>query len=260
MLAARLDVEGLATAINVDPKSVRRWLAGGVPYPKLRFAVAQVLNEDPEYLWPPAAGHPRATAAQELTALYGNRIDMPLEDWRELFRGARSQIDLLGYALLFLPEQHPALMPMLIDKAAHGCNIRIALASADCAAVRQRDKEEGLSGALSARISTGWTYFSALDGVEGIAFRAHEAPLYSSIFRFDNQMLVTPHIFGTPGSRAPLLRLRRLGEGGAFDKFAHHFEKVWQSGHVHYGVHIETGEVSGPIRDAINRRLTHEQD
>jgi hypothetical protein len=227
MLAARLDVDAVADAIRVDPKSVRRWLTGGVPYPKLRFALAQLLSEDPEFLWPTSARRIQGTVTEELVAMYGNRIDMPLEEWRDLLRGARRQIELLGYALLFLPEQHPGLIGLLTERASQGCAVRIMMAESDAPAVRERDSEEGLSGGLVARISTGWTYFSPLIGVEGISFRSHRAPLYNSLFRFDDEMLVTPHIYATPGSRAPLFRLRRLGPDGVFDKFVSHFENLW---------------------------------
>jgi hypothetical protein len=40
-------------------------------------------------------------------------------------------------------------------------------------------------------------------------------------------MLVTPHLFATPGSSAPLLHLRKIGNNGLFDRFASHFESVW---------------------------------
>jgi hypothetical protein len=53
------------------------------------------------------------------------------------------------------------------------------------------------------------------------------SPLYNSLFRFDDEMFVTPHLYGTIGYRAPLLHLRRLGAGGVFDTFAAHFEGLW---------------------------------
>lgn len=53
--------------------------------------------------------------------------------------------------------------------------------------------------------------------------------MYNSVFCFDDEMVVTPHRFGTPGFTAPLLYLRRLGPYGIFESFAEHFEAVWQS-------------------------------
>jgi len=47
------------------------------------------------------------------------------------------------------------------------------------------------------------------------------------VFHFDNEMLVTPHLFTTPGSAAPLLHLRRNADDGMFSRFADHFVNVW---------------------------------
>jgi hypothetical protein len=68
----------------------------------------------------------------------------------------------------------------------------------------------------------------------GVEVRQHSAPLYNSIFRFGPEMLVTPHLNGTPGYAAPLLRLRRIHVDGPFDRFAAHFEALWASS-VHVG-------------------------
>jgi hypothetical protein len=61
----------------------------------------------------------------------------------------------------------------------------------------------------------------------GVEIRFQDSPLYNSVFRFDDQMLVTPHLYGTQGSAAPLLHLRRLGPNGLFSRFAAHFEAIW---------------------------------
>jgi hypothetical protein len=53
--------------------------------------------------------------------------------------------------------------------------------------------------------------------------------MYNSVFRFDDDMFVTPHVFGRPGRLAPLLHLRRRQEAGIFENFATHFEDVWGS-------------------------------
>jgi hypothetical protein len=51
--------------------------------------------------------------------------------------------------------------------------------------------------------------------------------MYNTVLRFDDEMIVTPHLYGRPGYNSPLLRLRRLGTGGLFDNFARHFDDVW---------------------------------
>ena len=41
---ARLREIDVATALGVDPKTVQRWLAGRVPHPRHRWAVADLLR------------------------------------------------------------------------------------------------------------------------------------------------------------------------------------------------------------------------
>jgi lambda repressor-like predicted transcriptional regulator len=50
--AAGLTVEELADQIPVDVKTVRRWLAGRVPYPRYRNQVAALLGRSQHELWP----------------------------------------------------------------------------------------------------------------------------------------------------------------------------------------------------------------
>jgi hypothetical protein len=48
----RIDV---AEALRVDPKTVDRWVAGRVPHPRHRSALAELLGLDEAHLWPEAA-------------------------------------------------------------------------------------------------------------------------------------------------------------------------------------------------------------
>ncbi|MFJ8189935.1 hypothetical protein ACIQ8D_09195 [Streptomyces sp. NPDC096094] len=48
-----------------------------------------------------------------------------------------------------------------------------------------------------------------------------------SVFRFDDDALVAPHLAKLVGHDSPLLHLRRQGSGGMFDRFAEHSEEVW---------------------------------
>src|SRR6266581_2981925 len=63
----------------------------------------------------------------EILAAYAHRADVPSHVWHDLFDQAKTQIDLLGYAMLFLPEANPRLIDQLKEKAAAGCVVRIAL-------------------------------------------------------------------------------------------------------------------------------------
>jgi hypothetical protein len=188
-----------------------------------------LVAEPDEYLWPDGVvpSGSDATCSEEIVAAFAHRADASPSRWWNLLEGAGSQIDFLGYAMLHLPEQHPDLMELLQDKAGAGCSIRIALVDPVSDEARRRDLEEGLDDGLIARIRTSTKYFGELAGFENITMRLHSTPMYNSVFRFDDQMLVTPHIFAIPGSKAPMLHLRRLRQGGIFEGFVEHFEGIW---------------------------------
>jgi transcriptional regulator with XRE-family HTH domain len=229
MAEARLTIDDLAEATEVDPKTVQRWVSGRQPYRRHRWRVAQLLGEDERYLWPPETVGPGVEAActEEIIAAYPHRALLPTSTWWRLFERATERIDLLGYAMLHLPEQHPGLMELLRNKGRDGCQVRIALADPDADIVVQRDEEEQLEEGLLARIRTAIKYYSELQDADGVELRVHGTPLYASLFSFDDEMLVTPHLYRTPGSKAPLLHLRRRGLDGLCTNYLEHFDRVW---------------------------------
>lgn len=224
-----LSAGNVAARLQVDPKTVGRWLKGREPHPRHRYALAQLLDAAEEYLWPAAArdsasGH---GAAAEVVEAFPYRADVDPAHWWSMITGARQQIDLLGFTLYFLPQQHPRLIEVLTKKAATGCHIRLVLADPESQYVRLRDMEEQDPITLVARIETSLRALQPLVETGAADLRFQDAPLYSSIFRFDDEMFVTPHLYATPGNRAPLLHLRRLGPNGLFSRFAAHFEAIW---------------------------------
>jgi len=227
--SAGLTIEAAARATGVDPKTVQRWLTGRIPHPRHRWAIAARVEEDEEFLWPDArrSGPSNDGATAEIVAAYAYRSDLDTRRWWDLLVRAERQIDLLGYTLYFLPQQHPNLADLLGEKAKKGCRIRIGLADPSSPNVQARDEEEHHAITLVARIQSTLEWLEPVLQFNEIDARFQDAPLYSSIFRFDDQMLVTPHLFATPGHSAPLLHLRRLGPNGLFSRFAAHFEGIW---------------------------------
>jgi transcriptional regulator with XRE-family HTH domain len=226
--AARLDVDAVANATGVDPKTVYRWLTGRVPHPRTRRALAGLLSESEDFLWPTANAPAAAkNVTSEIVGAYAHRADLPATTWWELVVQARRQIDLLAYAMLFLPEQHTDLTSRLKEKAAASCRIRIALADPECDEVAQRDAHEQLGGALPARIRTTIAHLRELWDFPNIEIRFHRVPLYNATYRFDYDMLVTPYVYSAHGFQHPLLHLRRLGPDGIFANFNNQFERIW---------------------------------
>lgn len=231
MATVHIDIEAITRETDVDPKTVQRWLGGRIPHARHRWKIAKLLKEREDYLWPTdETSNTHATIqTAEIVGAYAHRADVPISLWWKLFQQAQIQIDLLGYAMLFLPEQHPRLISLLKEKAEASCKIRIAIADPTSIDVQRRDDEEELGGTLPARIQSTLYHFRELHNLSNVEMRYHTTPLYNSVFRFDHEMFVTPHLYALHGSKAPLLHLRRLGPDGIFANFATHFETLWST-------------------------------
>lgn len=229
MAAAGVDTDTVAEAASVDPKTVQRWLGGRVPHPRYRMALVRLLGAEEGYLWPSARPDvgPGAVATSEVVAAYGHRVDIPKERWNTLVAMARRHIDLLGYAFLFLPEQHVELTSAIEQKCRDGCQVRIMLADPDGRHVLERDALERLGGNLPARVRTTLHHLEPIRDVAGVEIRFHNVHLYNAIYRFDDEMIVTPYLYRAHGYQHPALHLRRLSAYGAFAAFADQYDMIW---------------------------------
>jgi hypothetical protein len=234
MLQGDVTVQGLSEACKVDPKTVERWLTlGRTPHRQHRWMAAKLLGAEEAYLWPAVLegqAHKRTAAAQsELVRLFPNRAAVPRESWNKLINESTQNIDVLVFSGTFL-SQMPRIAKMLRSRADLGAQVRLCLGDPNSAAVKIRDTEEGLVGTLSAKIKAALTYFRPLSGVENCELRLHSTTLYNSIFRFDDALLVNPHVWGHPASTNPLLQFKRLDlVSGFFDHYTDGFEAVWKS-------------------------------
>jgi hypothetical protein len=129
--------------------------------------------------------------------------------------------------MLFFPEQHPRLAQVISEKCANGLRVRIALADPEGAEVKARDALEGLGGTLPGRIRSSVAHLEPLFSTAGFEIRYHWVPLYNAVYRFDDQMLVTPYLYRLHGYQHPLLHLKRLGPAGLFEPYAQQFEAIW---------------------------------
>lgn len=229
LATAGIDTAAVAQALLVDPKTVHRWFLGRVPHPRHRMALVRLLEAEEGYLWPAARPDvgPGAEATAEVVGAYGHRVDVPREKWTAVLASSRRHIDLLGYAFLFLPEQHVELIPSIKQKCASGCQVRILVADPDGGSTRERDELEDLGGTLPARIRTTLHHLEPLRHVRGAEIRLHNIHLYNAIYRFDDDMIVTPYLFGAHGYQHPALHLRRLSAYGVFAAFADQFDVIW---------------------------------
>lgn len=63
--------------------------------------------------------------------------------------------------------------------------------------------------------------------VDQCEVRLHGTTLYNSLFRYDDTLLVNPHIWGQPASANPVFQLRRVNDVGWFDNYAESFDAIW---------------------------------
>jgi hypothetical protein len=153
---------------------------------------------------------------------------VPVQLWRTLLTNARSKIDLMGYALLFFPEQHPNLTQIIAERSGRGCVTRLAVADPEGQHTRERDRLESLGGTLPDRIRTTLKHFATAEGAPGFEVRLHDVHLYAALYRFDDDMIVTPYLVGAHGFQHPALHLRRIGPYGLFERYAGQIDYVWQ--------------------------------
>ena len=108
-----------------------------------------------------------------------------------------------------------------------GLEVRIALADPDGEEAKARDRFEGLAGRCRAEFARRYSIWShcSLALVLRCAFTG--VPLYNALYRFDDQMLVTPYLYRLHGYQHPLLHLKRLGPAGIFESYAQQFEAIW---------------------------------
>lgn len=232
LLRNGMTIEDAAGQAGVDPKTVERWITTGrTPYPKHRHKIATLLGEAGSYLWPDALDveTSAAIAGSEVVQVYPNRNAVPHEVWDRLLGQAAARVDVLVYVGMFLTE-NPAFVPALRAKGGGGGRVRLLLGDPDSREVQRRSTDEGIGrAAISAKIRNALAFFRTLDGASGVEVRCHGTTLYNSIYRYDDEMIVNPHVYGIPAPHAPALHLRRLSAGCLFETYAQSFDRVWET-------------------------------
>jgi hypothetical protein len=227
---AGLDIDDLARATGASNETARRWITPGrTPQRRYRVVVARLVKRDEADLWPEVATPAPDTATSEVVNVYPGRDRVPADLWRGLLEHAEREVNLLGTALLYLFET-PGFLTLLRGTPA---KVRIALADPHSVMVAKRDDELGLDGSLPTRILTSIGHLRQFEGYPGIDVRVHTTGLYCSLYHVDEEMLVTPHVYGRPGRHdTPLLHLRHREQHGIFDSYLYHFDDVFNKAAV----------------------------
>jgi transcriptional regulator with XRE-family HTH domain len=228
ILARDLTISRLASLVDVDAKSVERWVTQSrQPHPRTRAKVASALGREETYLWPGLLTGSRAAAAStsEFVQMWAARSDVPLDVWREIMRQTRETVEILVYAGGFLVETL-GFADYVVEKAVEGAQVRILLGDSNSEAVRARGVEENLL-TLPQRCRSTLEYLADALAIPGVSIRTHHTPLYASIYRFDGTMLVNTHTFGAYAARSPVQHLQEVPGGRLFALYTHSFEQVW---------------------------------
>jgi transcriptional regulator with XRE-family HTH domain len=229
LLERRVTPAKLAEAVQVDPKTIERWIiAGRVPYRKHRYDVAAFLGVDESYIWPGALDRDQVAAASEseIVVVYPHRWAVPRDAWGHLFGQAEREIGILVYSGYFLAED-AGMRQLLADKARSGVRVRILLGDPESPFVVERGHSEGIEDTMSAKVRSVIAMLRPLQSVENAEIRLHGTILYNSIYRGDEQLLVNTHIYGVMANSAPVFHLRKISGGDMANTYLESFERVW---------------------------------
>jgi hypothetical protein len=219
-------VEEFADELGVDPKTVERWVSTGrVPRPIYRHRAEQTLSVPAPLLWPSAPGP--APGIDELAGAYATRNELPPATVASLLDAATEHIDVLAYAAMWLWDTVPGFTERLMAKDEAGAQVRICLGDPASDAVCLRGEEEGIGDGMPARCRLALSYAGSLLQQAPKTVRITDSTLYSSICRFDDELLVNTHLFGNPAGSSPVLHLRSTSGGPIAVNVMNSFERVW---------------------------------
>ncbi|MFI7101698.1 hypothetical protein ACIBK8_20290 [Streptomyces sp. NPDC050161] len=169
-------------------------------------------------------------ASREIVAAYPYRNACPTSVWGRLIDVAERDLTFAGYTNYFIWQEHQKIADRLRAKAASGAAVRFLVGDPESRVTKDREEVEGVPLTVGTRIRITLDALSRLQDEPGVSARHSDAHIALSVFTFDDDMLVTPHLSSLLGHESPMLHLRRLGPDGLFDRFAGHVDALWKGG------------------------------
>ena len=227
LIQARLTEEDVATRLQVDPKTVRRWLEGRVPYLRHRWAIAAMVGADETDLWPQLRS--TRTRPEEVLAIYPHRDGVPREVWLRLFSSAEHEIGILDDTDMPVATD-PPIAAVLAERARSGVKMRICLHDTNSSAGTQAVVCPDSGDTSEIRVHEALAIYAPLHAQGKVEIRLHRGVVYNSIYYAEDQMLVSQHVYGTPVKSAPVLHLLRAEDTDMAAAFSEAFETAWATG------------------------------
>jgi hypothetical protein len=179
-------------------------------------------------IWPDAIRTTVKTGPdREVAAVYPYRSACPASLWRKLITAATREITFAGYTSYFLWIEQPNLGAALLRKAQAGCKVRFLVGDPDSEVTSQREQIEATPLTVSTRIAVTLEQLDRLKNVDGIEARFSDRHIAMSVFSFDDDMIVTPHLANLAGHESPAFHYRRCQQDGIFDRFMMHVNALW---------------------------------
>src|SRR5262249_4820399 len=230
LVDAKLTERQLAERIGADPATVSRWVSDATrtPQPRLRWAVADALGVDEMSLWPNATRAMIKTGPdREIHHVYLSSPAVPGERWVDLISNATRDIAVSAFSCYFLWNLIPDLSTKLRAKVADGCRVRFIIGDPGNPLVEADEAATGVPLKLTTRIAQTRHMLEPLrDIVEG---RESTLGYGRSVFRGDNDALLSIWPHGIWGGDYPVLHLRRRQDDGIFDQMAvRHVDRLWE--------------------------------
>lgn len=207
---AGLTPEQFADILQVDPKSVNRWLAGTTkPYPRHRTKIASALGLAESDLWPADTVAPIgramssdeiAASASELLRATGYVTDAGTSDVAALISESEGPIDLLENSLGF--ELEEVVLTAALGRARQGHRVRLLTA-------KPRPR------------------LAPLIGHQHIEIAILDAPGHHSLIRSGETMLLFLDLPGEADLPSALIKLTRALNPRLFDRLADNLDSLW---------------------------------
>ena len=191
LLRARLSEEDVAARLQVNPKTVRRWLEGRVPYPRHRWLLAATLGLEEAELWPEVTAF--RARPDEVRGFYSHRDSVPRGTWLSLFGSAVREISILDHCAQFIADDAD-ILKTLADRAQ--ANVKIQICLRDPSAPSQSKHAADGSDEASYCIRVALAKYLPLQDLGLVALRLHRLSLINSIYRADGNILMVQHAYG----------------------------------------------------------------